>query len=156
MLREGEELEARQAAAGELLRVAQIIAVGQAPDDTFLMLHPSTVIPEGWQVSMFDRRGPFSHTEDADQAQAIEHALDGYSADVVRPVSEREFMAISATPEFRQGVQAVVFNALDNKIRHEFGRGPDVMAIVYAARGAANYDDAIRILQAGLESLSGP
>ena len=150
MLREGEELEARQAAAGELLRAALIIAVGEPPHDTFLLLHPSTVIPGGWQVSKFDRRGPFGHTEGEDQAQAIARALDDYGAESVRTVTEQEFMAVSATPEFREGVQAVMFNALDNQIRYEFGRAPEVMAIVYAARRAPSYDEAIRILQTGL------
>jgi hypothetical protein len=147
------ELQAvRFANAAELLLKHQIIDVNERGRETFMLLHPSTVIPNGWQVSLFDRSGPFSHEEGEDQAKVIERALEMRDLSDVRPVSEKEFMAISMSSEFVEGVKRVTYTGLWNRITYEYGY--DIAEpYVAPAREATSLDEAITILQAGLEEL---
>jgi len=141
-----------KARAVALLVEARIIALGEGADEKFYMLHPSTVIPDGWQVSFFDRRGPYGHDEGETGEKAIERALEHRDVSAVRPVSEQEFMAISTSPEFLDGVKRVTYTGLWNAITYEFGYELP-RAYLDDAREAASVEDAIQILRIGLDTL---
>jgi len=153
------ELKQRQAEAARqlafasaLLAEARIIALGEGGDEKFFMLHPSTVIPNGWQVSFFDRRGPYGHDEGKTIEEAIGHALDMRDLSNVRPVSEQEFTDISTSPEFLEGVKRVTYTGLWNTITYEFGYELP-RAYIDDARDAKTIDEAIQILEIGLRTL---
>jgi hypothetical protein len=153
---ETEALRARQAQqrayAAALLVEAKIIATNEHGRETFLMLHPSTVIPDGWQVSLFDRTGPFSHEEGATLDEAVGRVLERRDLSSVRPVTEQEFMAISTSPEFLEGVRRVTYTGLWNAITYEFGYELP-RKYIDDAREAQSMDEAISILQIGLRTL---
>lgn len=146
------EHELRQAQVASLLVEARIIALGEGADEKFFMLHPSTVIPDGWQVSYFDRRGPYGHEEGKTLEKALERALEMRDLSAVRPVSEQEFIAISTSPEFLEGVKRVTYTGLLNTLGYEFGYELP-RAYIDDAREAENIEDAIQILRIGLETL---
>lgn len=146
--------EAQGANAVKLFDVTGLICVTDSDGrEVFLMLHPSTVDPGGWQVSYFDRRGPYGHETGRNREEAIARALEYRDLSNVAVVTEREFMGISATSEFAEGVKRVRFVGLDNRLRCEFGYTDEVMAICTAAREVDDLDEAIEILWEGLKKL---
>lgn len=152
MRREHEERKQLISFAAEALDVTGIIMLGEEPHETYLMLHPSTVIPGGWQVSMFDRQGPFSHAEGKDQAKVRRDAVEGFDFRVVRPVTEREFMALSSTPEWIDGVKRMHYIGMQNRMGYDFP-WEEVKPYLRDAREASSLDEAIEILEMGMRTL---
>lgn len=140
------------ARAAALLAEARIIALGEGDNEHFYMLHPSTVIPGGWQVSFFDRRGPYGHDEGETVEQAIDRALEHRDVSAVRPVSEQEFIAVSTSPAFLEGVRRVTYTGLWNTITYEFGYELP-RKYLDDAHAAKSIDEAIQILEIGLRTL---
>lgn len=151
-VREIEERKLKQKNAAALLINEQIVAIGEPPHDRFFVLHPSTVIDSGWQVSMFDRHGPFSHVEGENIEDVALLAFEDWSVDDIRPMTEREFMAITATDEFRKGVLSNQFTALSNLISYEFG-WKNASQYTQSAQNARSIEEAITILEHGIAEL---
>lgn len=155
-----EELRARAAAyrqrraeVAEILMQERLIVInGAGRRDTFLMLHPSTVIPGGWQVSYFDRSGPYGHEDGDDMEAVVLRALEGRDLTSVKPVSERAFMRVTASKEFREGVDRVTYTGLMNKMTYEFGYDASE-EYLRDAQDAATVLEGIDILRAGLRTL---
>lgn len=147
-----EELERRRREVSDILTTHGLVGLGEGQDEKFYMLHPSTVIPGGWQVSMFDRRGPYSHEEGQDRDAVIARALEYESLKAVRPVSEAEFMEISTSDSFREGVLRAQYVGLINKLTYHHGH-EKVWPLQVEAQKASSLEEAIEILYEGSRGL---
>ena len=147
-----QEHEQALESASALLKAHSLIALGSGKYESYFMLHPSTTIDGGWQVSFFDRRGPYGHAEDEDLDKVVSRALEDNSLEEVRPLSEAEFIAVSSTPEFRKGVKQVTYTGLLNSLTYEF-ENAKTQDIIEAAYAAKDIDEAIEILLRGLSML---
>jgi hypothetical protein len=144
----------QEANAAELLKQHKIIVSGADSDyPTYYMLHPSTVIPDGWQVTLYDPSGPFTHAESKDQDKAITDAFDSMTPGLVRPVSEAEFMRLTQTPRFQLGVRRNTYIALTNALSYEFGRSEEAREALKAASKKQDIEEAIATLLSTLERL---
>jgi len=146
-------LHSQRQHAQELLAKHGLIAVGTGKDEKFMLLHPSTRAPGKWQVSYFDRHGPYGHEEGKTQDLAIDHALEMRSLKNVRPMTEQEFVDISSTPEFVDGVKRVTYVGLVNQINYEFGGSDLVHEHLTAAQQTKDIDAAIEMLGRSLAAL---
>lgn len=134
-----------------------VIAVGGEGNETYFVLHPSTMNPGWWQVSSFRDDGPIGHAENENKDSAISWALEGYPTEHHRVVTEQEFVALTSTPKYFEGSRRVTFTQLDNTLRYETGIGAlDVgVARPYldAAWAAQDIEEGIKHLQAGIKEI---
>jgi hypothetical protein len=136
--------------AVRLLKEHSIILAGNAARPTYFMLHPSTTIRNGWQVTFYDEDGPYGHSESRTQDEAIKDAIYMTPLETMRPVSEAEFMALSQTPRFVAGSKRATLILLLNTLGYESQGEATVPA--WQAITDSDVDEAIEIVRTALEA----
>ena len=135
--------------AVRLLKEHSIIVAGHAERPTYFMLHPSTTIRNGWQVTYYDADGPYGHSEARTREEAIKDAIYVTPLETMRPVSETEFMALSQTPRFVSGAKRATLMLLLNTLGYE-SQG-EATVPVWRAITDSDVDEAIKIVRTALE-----
>lgn len=143
--------------AADNLKEHGVIAVGGEGNETYFVLHPSTVNPGWWQVSSFRDDGPLGHTERENKDSAISWALEGYPTEHHRVVTEQEFVTLTSTPKYFEGSRRVTFTQLDNALRYEAGFGVTDYGVAQsyldAAWAAQDIEEGVKHLQDGLKKI---